>query len=95
MAIESFRFVAGRICTSGTTSFSPAPGTFKGCLDAIGLTNEVANLLVENIAISPEATAYVEIFKNFLWKACAPTLAVIVGCIAIPKILNKVFSGLF
>ena len=95
MDIESLKFVSEKLCVSGITRASPGPKTLKECLDRMGLTEEVANLLIGELIVSPEATTYAKMFHDFLWKACAPTLAIIVGAIAIPRILNKIFSGLF
>lgn len=91
--LDSIHFVAGEICSIDGASFQPVPGDFKSCLDVLGGTPFVVELLLNDLQISPVAVEYTQMFRRFLWQACAPTLAIIVSCIAIPRIISKVMDG--
>ncbi|NES65596.1 MAG: hypothetical protein F6K24_10210 [Okeania sp. SIO2D1] len=93
--IDSIHFIAGEACEIGASSLSTPPDNLKACLDGLGATNALVEMLAGEFAISPVAEAYVEQFRRFLWEACAPVLTLIVGAIATPRILNSVFSGLW
>lgn len=92
--IESLTFQAGELCKAGAITFTPAPGDFATCLARLGLTDTVVTLLSSDFQISPVAENYAVLFRDFLWKGCAPTLITIVGLVAIPRILNAVFKGI-
>ncbi len=91
--IESLTFQAGELCKAGTVTFSPPPGDFASCVARLGLTDTIVTLLSSDFQISPVAQNYATLFRDFLWKGCAPTMITIVGLVAIPRILNAVFKG--
>jgi hypothetical protein len=43
---------------------------------------------------TPEALAYAELFRTFLWEGCAPSLCSIVGSLATIKVVRGIFRGL-
>ncbi len=90
--IESIHFVANEICESGSLT-SAAVGNLRDCLQSLGLLNPLVEYLANDFSISPAAIAYRDAFRGFLWNACAPTLSVIVGCIAVPKIITRITEG--
>ena len=93
--VESFHFIPNEFCSLNSAELSIAPASLRACLEQLGAIEEIAQALASSFAISPDAEAYAQSLKNFIWSGLTPALIGIWGIFSIPKILRGVFSGLY
>jgi hypothetical protein len=92
--IESFHFVPNQICSLNSAELSVVPASLRACLEELSAIEDIAQAIAPTFAISPDAEAYVQSLKTFLWSGLTPALVGIWGMFSIPKIFKGILHGL-
>ena len=93
--IEALHFIPNQVCSLNSAQLSVVPATLRACLEQLGAIDDIGQAIAPSFVISPDAEAYVQSLKNFIWAGLTPALIGIWGIFSIPKILRGVFSGLY
>jgi hypothetical protein len=92
--IESLHFIPNQVCSLNSTELSVVPASLRACLEQLAAVENIAQAIAPTFAISPDAEAYAQSLKNFLWSGLTPALVGIWGMFSIPKILKGILHGL-
>ena len=92
--IEAFHFIPNQICSLNSAELSIVPASLRACLEELSAVEDIAQAIAPSFVISPDAEAYVQSLRGFLWSGLTPALVGIWGMFSIPKILKGIFYGL-
>jgi hypothetical protein len=57
-----------------SAELSIVPASLKACLEELSAVEDIAQAIAPTFAISPDAEAYVQSLRNFLWSGLTPAL---------------------
>jgi len=92
--IEAFHFIPNQVCSLNSAELSIVPSSLRACLEELSAVEDIAQAIAPSFIISPDAEAYAQSLRNFLWSGLTPALVGIWGIFSIPKILKGILHGL-